>query len=88
MRISATLLETNEVINENREDVKLENNAIQDVENSKVVEEKQGEWSLEIPKINLKAEIAEGTDEENLNKYIGHFEETSTDKRKYRPCRP
>ena len=39
--------------------------------------EVQNEWSLEIPKINLKATIKEGTDEENLNKYIGHFEETA-----------
>lgn len=37
----------------------------------------QSEWNLEIPKINLKAKISEGTDEENLNKYIGHFEETA-----------
>lgn len=33
-------------------------------------------WQLEIPKIKLKAEIREGTDSENLNKYIGHFTET------------
>lgn len=33
-------------------------------------------WCLEIPKINLKADIAEGTTEEILNKYIGHFIET------------
>lgn len=37
----------------------------------------QSEWNLEIPKINLCAQIEEGTDEENLNKYIGHFEETA-----------
>lgn len=35
------------------------------------------EWKLEIPKINLEADIAEGTSSEILNKYIGHFEETS-----------
>lgn len=33
-------------------------------------------WKLEIPKINLIAQIAEGTEEEVLNKYIGHFVET------------
>jgi len=37
----------------------------------------QKEWILEIPKINLKAQIVEGTEEETLNKYIGHFEETA-----------
>ena len=36
------------------------------------------DWSLEIPKIDLKAPIIEGTAEETLNKYVGHFEETST----------
>lgn len=34
-------------------------------------------WELEIPKIELKAEIAEGTTEEVMNKYIGHFQNTS-----------
>ena len=33
-------------------------------------------WKLEIPKISLNAEIAEGTTQEVLNKYIGHFENT------------
>lgn len=35
------------------------------------------EWILKIPKINLIADIAEGTSSEILNQYIGHFEETS-----------
>ena len=34
-------------------------------------------WQLEIPKINLKADICEGTSQDILNQYIGHFEETS-----------
>lgn len=34
-------------------------------------------WSLEIPIIDLKAEIAEGTTEDVMNKYIGHFQNTS-----------
>lgn len=34
-------------------------------------------WEIEIPKINLKAEIYEGTSPDVMNKYIGHFEETS-----------
>ena len=33
-------------------------------------------WKLEIPKIELKAQISEGTSEDILNEYIGHFEET------------
>ena len=34
-------------------------------------------WILEIPKINLKAPISEGTTKEILDNYIGHFEKTS-----------
>lgn len=35
------------------------------------------QWKIEIPKISLEAEICEGTSNEVMNKYIGHFEETS-----------
>ena len=41
--------------------------------------EKQEEWYLEIPCINLKANIKEGTTKEIMDDYIGHFEETSKD---------
>ena len=34
-------------------------------------------WYLEIPKINLKANISEGTSKEVMEDYIGHFEETT-----------
>lgn len=34
------------------------------------------EWKLIIPKINVSAEIEEGTGEETINNSIGHFEET------------
>ena len=37
-------------------------------------------WYLEIPKINLKADIKEGTTKEIMDEYIGHFEETNKDK--------
>ena len=33
-------------------------------------------WQIEIPKINLVADISEGTSAETLNYYVGHFEET------------
>lgn len=42
-----------------------------------VYDDKDSKWCLEIPKINLNAPIEEGTDEENLNQNIGHFEETA-----------
>ena len=34
-------------------------------------------WQLEIPAIELKAPIGEGTTKEVMDKYVGHFEETS-----------
>ena len=33
-------------------------------------------WQLEIPKIDLVAKISEGVEMENLDCYVGHFEET------------
>lgn len=37
------------------------------------------EWKLEIPKISLYAKISEGTTSKVMDKYIGHFMETSKD---------
>ena len=37
---------------------------------------KQDLWQIEIPKIDLIAQISEGTSDVILNEYIGHFEET------------
>lgn len=46
------------------------------IENNETVEEFEYEWALKIPKINLYGEIVEGTDDETLAKYIGHFDES------------
>ncbi len=35
-------------------------------------------WYIEIPKINLKANIAEGTTQSVLNSYVGHFSDSGT----------
>ena len=35
------------------------------------------EWKIIIPCISLEASISEGTSKEVMNKYVGHFEETS-----------
>ena len=45
---------------------------------NKETEEKNTEdiWYIEIPTINLKAEIRERTKKETLDDYVGHFEET------------
>ncbi len=39
--------------------------------------EEKKDWAITIPKIELEAEISEGTDEKTMNKYVGHFEDTS-----------
>ena len=41
------------------------------------IQNKINNWYIEIPAINLKANIAEGTTKEIMEDYIGHFEETS-----------
>lgn len=34
-------------------------------------------WKITIPQISLEAEISEGTSKQIMDKYVGHFEETS-----------
>ena len=44
----------------------------------KLVEEAKEEiWQVEIPKINLVAPISEGTSQEVMLEFVGHFENTS-----------
>ena len=58
-------------------------NYVEDTNTEKIVEEKvenkDDEWYLEIPCINLKANIKEGTTKDIMEDYIGHFEETKKD---------
>lgn len=49
---------------------------IQKEKNLKTVD-KENDWKIIIPKITLEANISEGTSKEIMNKYVGHFEETS-----------
>lgn len=51
-----------------------------DIENeqTKDIEKEQTIWQIEIPSINLNANIDEGTTTEILNEFIGHFSNTST----------
>lgn len=42
-----------------------------------IEEEFNSNWFIEIPSINLKAEIKDGVDLETLNLYVGHFKETA-----------
>ena len=64
--------------------VKIENNnskqGTNDNKTQKNITKNNNNWSIEIPKINLKAQIAEGTSKEIMDEYVGHFEETKNDK--------
>ena len=55
-------------------------NTKQDEEIKKTEEKNNERWYLEIPKINLRADIKEGTTKEIMDDYIGHFEETTKEK--------
>lgn len=55
---------------------KLEENLSKINENTEISNKKE-EWKLEIPKINLLADIKDGTEGEIINSYIGHFKETA-----------
>lgn len=48
----------------------------QEIKNIGLTVSSNKEWTVEIPEINLKANISNGTDEETMNKYVGHFTET------------
>ena len=61
----------------------VENTIQETTANEKIKEETEVEkdiWYLEIPKINLRADIKDGTTKEVMDDYIGHFEETNKDK--------
>lgn len=40
-------------------------------------EQNLDKWTIEIPSISLMAKVSEGTEMATLNKYVGHFSETS-----------
>ncbi|MCF0125997.1 MAG: class D sortase, partial [Clostridia bacterium] len=69
-----------EEINQNKdseENIKINiNDNLQKKDDYEEKKEDIKSWYLEIPTINLKVEIEEGTTKEVLDKYIGHFEET------------
>lgn len=73
-----------EVIGENQEttNVSFSSDQSEDESKDKVNCEKtneeniMSEWYLEIPSINLKANISEGTSKAVMDDYIGHFEDT------------
>lgn len=60
------------IIKDNIKEISKENN----IEEQKI---DLGDWYIEIPAINLKAPIAEGTDQNILNTKVGHFTDTALD---------
>ena len=76
-------METENVINniENGENKKSkvkpkEYKETDDKSNNSKKNAKENLWQIEIPKIDLIAPIAEGTTQEVMDKYVGHFEST------------
>ena len=59
-----------------QERTKIKDIVEQNEKNDALKQTNESTWKLEIPKIELIASIAEGTSEEVLDIYIGHFKET------------
>ena len=64
------------------QDLKKNSNSVNEVTNESDIYTKDenvvnGNWYIEIPSISLKAEILEGTSSIVMEKFVGHFEDTS-----------
>lgn len=76
-------LNKNRIVIVKKELVATEENQINksnDLNQKNIISEKQSQnsnWKIKIPIINLEAEICQGTTEQVLQKYVGHFENTS-----------
>ena len=68
-------------INQNTSEKEIQNNIeIQNNQKNLITNEKNNKnpnWIIKIPKISLEAEISEGTSKEIMDKFVGHFEETT-----------
>lgn len=62
--------------NQDTEDKNVENQNNPKTNNLETKEEKN-KWKIIIPEISLEAEISEGTSKEIMDKFVGHFEETT-----------
>lgn len=70
-------LNSNNVNQETKDNSEIQNNypITQTKEKQETTEENN--WKIIISKISLEANISEGTKKETMDKYVGHFEETS-----------
>lgn len=71
VKIDNNLKDTNEISQISKKVNEENKSEFQNLENS------SSSWEIKIPKINLKAKIRDGTTSEVLNKFVGHFDETS-----------
>ena len=62
--------------NQDTEDKNVENQNNPKTNNLEAKEEKN-KWKIMIPEISLEAEISEGTRKEVMDKFVGHFDETT-----------
>lgn len=76
---NSSSLETQSMYENNANNMNLENEEQKNNTIDKTEIDYQPNWVLEIPEIDLIAEISEGTTSEVMNKYIGHFEETKNE---------
>lgn len=65
----------------NKEEQKVEEKSEENVKKTETKEQEKMEeipyeWGISIPKINLNAQISEGTTKEVMDKYVGHFVDT------------
>ena len=71
-------LNSNNINQDTKEDLKIQNNySNMQIEENSQTETIENNWKIKIPKISLEASISEGTRKEIMDKYVGHFEETS-----------
>ncbi len=73
-------LNSNNINQETKENIPLVKN--QNNNNEQIINETQEKiknvnWKITIPQISLEAEISEGTRKEVMDKFVGHFEETT-----------
>ena len=64
-------------INSNNINQETKEENIKNQNNQSPTNTKEANWKIIIPTISLEAKISETTSQETMNKYVGHFEETS-----------
>jgi len=75
--INQEIVQESQTINISEQEVVQIQQDVVEIEQEVNLDSDDFNWCLVIPKIELKAQIEEGTTQEILDKYIGHFETTS-----------